>query len=353
MEKQPNKLKLPLLIVALVVLLLGGGFAVWSVLKKDEKNETVNTKTSTEQQPLTGRKDESGSIPELPQAIKDLLKSNNDNSFGAPKTPKTPPDPTKPPPPPPPPLYVNSVQAQQLIKAKAERIQGNDAAMNIIRAKYDIGKSLIDFNAAAQGAIDKMFNRVAGVDTTSNPSKRYLTYPIYGTHEQRGEQAYNQLLNLLSKDKTGYTLADTRHGDAPWWIDAVHVNLLIGTDTAHTWSADKIWWYQANRADVDWFKEMNGIGAEDKQLVDGKTGGTAWYWAGNMLTFVRRWVESIQYLDKVTEWEAIRTLTASKDKGGDGWNFTYINPANGVDTEGVLNPKDSTTNDNTDSLILA
>ena len=345
MENQASKFKLPLILLAIVLVLGGGGYAIWRVLRKDngdgEQPETANT----EEPPLTGRENVSNQNPGLTYediqnlfSLKDPSFGNNGGSGGGggggTKTP-------------PPPLYIKSAQAQELIKAKAERIQANEQVMNIIRAKYDIGRALIDFNVTSQFSIDSLMLKVAGTDFDRSDPKRYLNYPIYGTHEPRGDQARKELQNFLDQDKTGYTLANARHSGAPWWIPSIQVNLLIGTDTANTPTADQVWWSAANRQEVDWFKAMNGIWVNDNQLTEGNP---PWYWAGTTYTFVERWVEAIDRLDLVTEWEAIRTLSAPKKLGGDGWVFTYIDPNTGDDL--TTNFKPDTPTDPSSGLII-
>lgn len=338
-----------LVIVILFVLLLGGGFGLWMFLKPKPSENLAKETIDTGDDILTGRNDVSDQNTGLTTDQIDNLFGNQDNSFGTTQggsgdgtdevINNTPP-----------PLYVKGNRAKELIAAKAERLQSKGQVMDIIRAKYDIGKALIAFGTNAQGAIDSLMSKVAGVDISSNPTKRYLTYPIYGTHETTGAQARQQLQNLINENANGYSLANGRHGTKPWWIPALQINLLIGTDSAATWSADKIWWYQASRADIDWFKAMNGLWKSDRELLE-PSSGTPWFYAGNMRTFVQRWLDAIDRLDLVTEWEAIRTLTTPVAQGGDGWSFTYIDPATGTDYTSEYDPKDSTTNDNSDAIL--
>lgn len=339
-----------LIIVILFVLLIGGGFGLWMFLKPKSSEGTTNESTNTEDDSLTGRNDVSDQNTGLTAEQIANLFGNQDNSFGNTQNNNSGTGDVENTNPPPPPLYVKSNKAKELIAAKAERLQSKGQVMDIIRAKYDIGKSLIAFGQDAQRAIDSLMSKVAGVDLSTNPTKRYLTYPIYGTHESRGAQARQQLQNLINRDAHGFSLANGRHGDKPWWIPVLQINLLIGTDKADTWSADKIWWYQASREDIDWFKAMNGLWKNDRELLE-PSSGTPWYYAGNMRTFVRRWIEAIDRLDLVTEWEAIRTLTAPVAQGGDGWVFTYIDPNTGEDQTNQYDPQDSTTNDNVDAIL--
>lgn len=338
-----------LLIVGLIILLIGGGFGLWMFLKPKSTKEELE---STEEDALTGRMDVSDQNPGLTAEQIQFLFGNSDNSFTNPNSGGGSNDSNNENNNTTPPLFIKSFDAQQLISAKAERMQANEGIMDIIRAKYDIGRTLIDFNSDAQGAIDSMFSKVAGVNISSNPSKRYLTYPIYRTHEPRGATARSELQNILNLDIKGFTLSNARHGGEPWWVPSVQVNLLIGTDKQATWSADKIWWFKADRADVDWYKAMNGQWKGDRILLERKLNGEPKYWATNMRTFVQRWVEAIDRLDLVTEWEAIRTLSAPAAQGGDGWAFTYIDPTTGVDYSNTFNPQDPNTNDSTDALLI-
>jgi hypothetical protein len=346
MENQPNKT--PLLILGLVLILAVGGFAIWKVLRPKEEEETLvqeKKETTTETPVITGRNNVSNQNHGLTKEQIEFLFANNNSSFNSGNTGnEPPPQQTEP-------LYINGTRARALIVAKAEHLQSKVTVMDIIRAKYDIGKELINFNSDTQKAIDSLFSKVPGVDITSDPDKRYLTFPIYGKHESQGIPLRTDLQKLLDRGWEGLNLSNKRDSTMPWWLPSIQLNLLLGTTISTTISADNIWWYWGQRSELDYYKDFNGHQVDDRWLVKVTNKGKAAYPAGNLYTFVQRWVEAIDRLNKVTEWEAIRTLTAPVEKGGDGWLFTYIDPDTGKDQNGAYDPQDSTTNDTIDLIL--
>lgn len=346
MENQPNKT--PLLILGVLLILAVGGFAIWKVLrpKKDEEVTSQDKKESSEQTPvITGRNNASSQNPGLTKEQVAFLFANNNSSFNSGNTGN------EPPPKQVEPLYINGTRARALIVAKAEHLQSKVAVMDIIRAKYDIGKELINFNTDTQKAIDSLFSKVPGVDVTSDPAKRYLTFPVYGKYETQGPALRADLQKLLDRGWEGLNLSNNRDQTMPWWLPSIQLNLLLGTTISSTISADNIWWYWGQRSELDFYKDFNGHQVDDRWLVKIEPNGKAAYPAGNLYTFVERWVDAMDHLDKVTEWEAIRTLSAPVDKGGDGWRFTYIDPDTGSDHNDTYDPQDSSTNDTIDLIL--
>ena len=337
MENQPNNTKKTLLIIAIIVVLAGGGFAIWSVTKKDDDTLDSSTPPKDDEPKVDSRNDQSGLFKLTPEVIQHI-KDSQDNSFsgtnnGGGK-----------------PLFIKDKNVQDMIKEKAQRLQSNPAAMDLIRAKYRIGNSMIKNESQRQLAIDSLFAQFDGADFNTSPETRYLQYPIFGTHEEIGLRTKKQLENLLKKDPKGFSLSTHRHNDKPWWISAISVNLLVGTRVAATPSADRFWWGH-DGAQLDFFKRMNGVWKSAKEIVDGKTNGVPWFYAGGVFEFVETWLRAIERLDLVTEWEAIRTLSAPKEKGGDGVLITYIDPSTNVDLSSVYDPGENSTNDTTDPLI--
>jgi hypothetical protein len=344
--------KTPLLILGLLIILAGGGFVLWKVLrsKKDDDDEQQTriqetTESGSEAPVITGRNNVSSQNHGLTKEQIDFLFANNNSSFNSGNTGN----------PPPPqqtaPLYIKGTRARALIVAKAEHLQSKVNVMDIIRAKYDVGKELINFNSDTQGAIDSMFGKVPGVDITTDPAKRYLTFPIYGKHESQGVPLRVDLQKVIDSGFRGLNLSEKRDSSKPWWLPSIQLNLLLGTTVSSTVSADNIWWYWGQRSELDFFKDFNGHQVDDRWLVKVNDNGKAAYPAGNLYTFVERWVEAIDHLNKVTEWEAIRTLSAPADKGGDGWHFTYIDPDSGNDLNGAYDPQDSSTDDTIDLIL--
>jgi hypothetical protein len=351
MENQPsNPNKTPLLILGLLIILAGGGFVLWKVLrpKKDDEQAQIQEKkgTSTKDPVITGRNNASNQNPGLSNDQIAFLFGNNNSSFNSGNTGNEPPPPKQTAP-----LYIKGTRARALIVAKAEHLQSKVNVMDIIRAKYDIGKELINFNSDTQGAIDSMFAKIPGVDITTNPAKRYLTFPIYGKHESQGAPLKTDLQKVIDRGFRGLNLSEKRDSTKPWWLPSIQLNLLLGTTVSSTISADNIWWYWGQRSELDFFKDFNGHQVDDRLLVKVRSNGKAAYPAGNLYTFVERWVDAIDHLNKVTEWEAIRTLSAPVEKGGDGWRFTYIDPDTGSDQNGAYDPQDSSTNDAIDLIL--
>ena len=359
MENQPSSpstpsspSKTPLLILGLLIILAGGGFVLWKVLrsKKDDDDEQQTriqetAESGSEAPPITGRNNVSNQNHGLTKKQIDFLFANSNSSFNSGNTGN----------PPPPqqtePLYIDGTRARALIIAKAEHLQSKVHIMDIIRAKYDVGKELINFNNDTQEAIDTLFSKVSGVDVTSDPAKRYLTFPIYGKHESQGPPLRFDLQKLIDRGWQGLNLSNKRDSSVPWWLPSIQLNLLLGTTVSSTISADNIWFYWGQRSELDFYKRFNGHWVDDRWLVKVNDNGTPAYPAGNLYTFVQRWVEAIDHLNKVTEWEAIRTLTAPADKGGDGWHFTYIDPDTGNDQNGAYDPQDNSTDDMVDLIL--
>ncbi len=347
MENQNNHpLKLPLLILGILIVLGGGAFAIWKVTRPKKQEKEVQEQKQEKKTPvITGRNNVSNQNPGLTKEQVAFLFGNTNSSFNSGNTGNKPkPKQTKP-------LYVNGVRARSLITAKAEHLQSKPAVMDIIRAKYDVGRELINFNKDTQKAIDQLFSKVPGVDVTSNPAKRYLTFPIYGKHESQGAPLRADLQKLIDRGWEGLNLSNKRDSTMPWWLPSIQLNLLLGTTVSTTISADNIWWYWGQRSELDFFKDFNGHQVDDRWLVKVNSNGKAAYPAGNLYTFVQRWVEAIDHLNKVTEWEAIRTLTAPASKGGDGWDFTYIDPGTGDDHQSSYDPQDASTNDTIDLIL--
>ncbi|WMX13227.1 hypothetical protein [Aureispira sp. CCB-E] len=346
MENPTNKT--PLLVIGLLLILALGGWAVWAVLRpKKEEEPTVTTKkeTAASTPAVTGRNNVSSQNTGLTKEQIAFLFGHNNSSFNSGNTGNENQPKQKEP------LYIKGTRAQALITAKAEHLQSKVAVMDIIRAKYDIGRELIKFNSDTQKAIDQLFDKVSGVDVHSDPAKRYLTFPIYGKHESQGPALRSDLQKLLDRGWEGLNLSNKRDPTMPWWLPSVQLNLLLGTTVSTTISADNIWWYWGQRSELDFFKDFNGHQVDDRWLVKVNDNGKAAYPAGNLYTFVQRWVEAIDQLNKVTEWEAIRTLTAPTSKGGDGWLFTYLDPETGTDYSKSYDPQDSRTNDALDLIL--
>ncbi|BDS13053.1 hypothetical protein [Aureispira anguillae] len=289
--KQSNKLKVPLLILGVLVILFGGGMAVWMVTRKKEEPSAPiqNQEGAALPPPVTGRQDVSSLYSE-----EDLQHS----ALAGEQTPENRPDYTA--------VLMTSKEGKRLILDRMQKIQLNKADSDKLRAKHKVGRTLVGNNAfspSANKAIDKMFGLVAG--TTGG---NYLTYPVYGKYETEAAPLRNDIENFLSKDGQGYNLTSLRHGGNAWWFSSVGLNLMYGNSSSHLHSADKIWWYKADRAGLDFFKLINGHNVPDRRMVDEKRNGQGVFAAWGMYTLVKRWRDEMDFFDKVTREEAITAL---------------------------------------------
>lgn len=310
-----------ILYILLFVVLLGAGVGLWLV-SKNKKSNQENLDIG-----MGGRTDASGNLTEdelinielggnLTDTIVPNNNSNNESSSAA--------------------IYIHSVQAKQLIDNMVKALQSHAPTMNKIVAKHNVGQALVasqTFTGPAQAAIDKMFAKLPNIDQ-GNPN----TYPVYGTQEPGGATLRAQLQNLLDKGWQGLNLTNLRDSSQPWWIPELSLNLLTGTTTAATPSADNIWWGWAQTDEMEHYKHLNGhwvnnykdltkiINDSGQSVNKNAPGAKAAYPAGTLFTLVEKWVAEIDRLDQVTRQEAILQLQEN------GFNFTYVDPQSGVDT---------------------
>lgn len=286
MEKQNqlSKLKIPLLIIALVVILSGGGFAIWSITKKEDKKGS--TKGGKGGAPVKGRFNATGLYTEEELQHSALLDENS---------PDLTPQYTA--------VLMTSSEGIQLIENRMKRIQNNRRDSDELRAKHLVGRTLVNnalFSPQANKAIQKMFDLVDGVIGTD-----YLTYPVYGKFEEEGPRLRADIDAFLAKGGQGYNFGQKRHGGNAWWFGSVGLNLMYGSNKAHIHSADKIWWGAGGtemREGLDFFKLVNGHDVPDGRLL--VTAFAAW----NMYNFVKVWKTAMDFFDKVTRQEAIDAL---------------------------------------------
>lgn len=285
---KPNKqVKLPLLILGVLVILTGGGFAVWSVLKKEE--ETPGQSVSTEERPpVRGRANVSGLYSEeelAHSALAGKVTEENSPQYTA--------------------VWSGSSEGKRLILDRMKQIQLNIDDNNKVRAKHKVGRTLVDtstFSSTAIREINKMFSQLEGVVEND-----FLTYPIYGKFEKEGVALRRDLNNFLSKDGQGYNLSEFRHGGNAWWLGSVGLNLMYGNQSSHLHSADKIWWYKADRNGLDFFKRVNGHDVPDRRLLE-KQHGKGIFAAWGVYTLAKKWLDEMDYFDEVTRTEAIKAL---------------------------------------------
>lgn len=288
MEKKPNQLKIIFLIFAIVLVLGGGGFALWSLTRKEDE-QPIMQQTGSAPPPVTGRQDVTNLYTE---------QELNHTALATTKTPDKTPQYKA--------VLMTSKEGLRLIADRMRKIQLNKKDADFIRAKHKVGQTLVNiksFSSSANRAIDKMFGLVEGVT-----AGQYLTYPIYGQYETNGPRLRGDIENFLAKDGQGYNLTNLRHGGNAWWFSSVGLNLMYGNQSSHLHSADKIWWYKADRAGLDFFKLINGHNVEDRRLVDEKKNGKGVFAAWGMYTLVQMWRAELDFFDKVTREEAITAL---------------------------------------------
>jgi len=285
MEKS-NKLKIPLLIIALLVVFGGGSFAIWSITRKEEDEETESQIDGT---PVGGRLDATNFY---------TAEELNNNQLFDKKSPDLTPEYKA--------VLVSSTQGKQLVKDRAKKIQLSKVSSDLVRAKHDVGRTLVNnsaFSASANKEIAKMFGLIDG--TTAG---QWLTYPVYGQYETEAAPLRADIENFLAKDGQGYNLTNKRHSGNRWWFGSVGLNLMYGNSDSHLHTADNIWWGKLDRDGVDFFKKVNGHDTTDKHLVDKKKNGQGVFAAWGIYTLVKNWKAEMDYFDEVTRQEAIEVL---------------------------------------------
>lgn len=327
MDKVSNKTKTGILILVIVLVLAGGGFAAWKVLGTNKDDEPPQEQGEQEQlPPITGRID--ATSEETKMLTKDLVKK----LLGQQKQ-----DPNKPPPTG---VLQTSDEGKRLIEERMKDLQQVKETSDQIRAVYNVGRTLVDTSSWTTKAIDaigNMFGQLHNVDKDN-----YLTYPIFGKYETKGKPLRDELQRFLDQDWRGYNLSMKRHQGDAHWIGELSLNLIYGSQDAFVHSADNIWWYaggESARKGLDFFKAVNGHDIEDRRLLEMQTrngkkvfdtlqinepGTIGIFGAGVMYAFVKSWLNEMHYFDAVTEQTAIAALvaegylvkTAESTKGG-------------------------------------
>lgn len=329
-----------LVIVLLFLLLIGGGVGVFFMLKPlTDKKEPKEKQGSKEKKPsgATGRKVTTPHYTYDPAVLAKLL--NRDNGGTAPPKGKPGSSPNTP-------IYYKDPTVLNEIANIAAQWQLDSSKMDIIRAKYDIGKQMVGRQPEEKQAIDEVLGKLDKVNFTSHPDKHYLAYPVYGTKEPQGKKYRAELQNILDRGWEGLNLTHSRDSTAPWWCKNIGLNLLVGTTWPNTPKTDDVWRSWAPRSEVDFFKKLNRHWVQDADLADvfinrhntnqvvGRShpDARAAYCATGMFEFVERWVEEIDRLDRMTEFEVFRYMGSEHAKEN-RWYFTYTNPNTGVNEE--------------------
>lgn len=306
-KPQAHKLKIPLLILALIVVLGGGGFAIWMVTRKEDDNEQEQLEVG-KKPPVSGRLDATQLYTEEELAFSGLVDENS---------PDYTPEYTA--------VLMTSTEGKRLIETRMRKIQQNKKDSDFIRAKHKVGRTMFNnsaFSTKANKAIQKMFSLVDQTDGAN-----YLTYPVYGKYETDGPTLRADIDEFLSKDGQGYNMSMKRNGGNPWWFGSVGLNLMYGSKDAYVHSADQIWWAHIEgdkgRKGLDFFKLVNGHNVSDHRLLEMRlpNGGTVFdhrlinqpgvkgiFAAWGMVDLVKKWRNEIDYFNKVTRDEAIAAL---------------------------------------------
>lgn len=322
-------------IVLLFLLLIGGGVGVYFALKPKTKDDKGKEGTDTgEQGGASGRKVSTHS-PRIPPHVLAKLLADQQNIVNQGEPGSSPQNP----------LYYKSSQALNLIAMKAKEIQENPAAVDPLRAQYNIGEAMDGRNKDEQECIEEMFGKLLNIDFTSDPDRKYLSYPVYGTYEPNGKEYRAELQNLIDRGWEGLNLTHLRDHTQPWWLKKIGLNLLVGTTVYQTPTTHNTWASWAPRSELDFFKKFNGHWNDDKDLADvyvnrhntqqvvGKDhpDARAAFCATGMYEFAKRWIAEIDRLDEMTEVLAFKIL--SDPTADPRIYFTYVNPDTGVDEE--------------------
>lgn len=311
MDKVSNKTKTGILILVIVLVLAGGGFAAWKVLGTNKDDEPPQEQGEQEQlPPITGRTD--ATSEETKMLTKDLVKK----LLGQQKQ-----DPNKPPPTG---VLQTSDEGKRLIEERMKDLQQVKETSDQIRAVYHVGRTLVDTSSWTPKAIDaigNMFGQLHNVDKDN-----YLTYPIFGKYETKGKPLRDELQRFLDQSWDGYNVTNKRHSGSAHWIGQLSLNLIYGSQNEYVHTEDEIWWLnqgQSVRDGLDFYKAVNGHNVGDRTLLK-KVKGRPVFNAGVIYAFVQSWMNEMYYFDAVTEQTAIAALvaegylvkTAKSTKGG-------------------------------------
>ncbi|BDS12738.1 hypothetical protein [Aureispira anguillae] len=324
-----------LLIVLLLVLLVGGGIGVFFMLKPKGKDQDQE-KNPTDKKPsgASGRQVTDTHF-QVPPTI--LASITNGGGVTAPTPGELGSRPDKP-------IYYKHPKVLEHIAITASEWQKEGGArMDAIRSLYDIGRPMIETHSDAQQCIYEMFSKLAYIDYTSYPDRRYLAFPIYGTFEPKGKLYRAELKNILDRGWEGLNLTHSRDSSAPWWCREIGLNLLVGTTVSNTPKTDNVWRSWAPRSELDFYKGFNRHWVQDADLADvfinrHNTQQVVWkdhpdaraaYCATGMYEFVEDWVREIDRLDEVTRFSVFKSMRS--DKNPDRWYFSYVNPESGKD----------------------
>jgi hypothetical protein len=342
----PKKAPSSLLIGVLIVLLVGLGIGVYFSLKpktKDLDDETSGNDDGSgddDENPANGRNVTNTRFPLTPDQIAALIAS----SAPAPNPGEKGESPTNP-------IYYKDPDFLEAVEEEAKKIQVETSSgrMDAIRALYDVGETMMGRDSDEQECIEELFGKLPNVDFTSNPNRKYLTFPVYGTYEPRGRKFRAELQNIINSGWEGLNLTKLRDDDSPWWCKEIGLNLLVGTTWSNTPTTHNVQFSFAPRSELDFFKKFNRYWVDDAFLADKYidrdnknivvrsidlswyTNARAAYCATGMFEFVKRWLTEIDRLDVVTRKEAFESLIKTPENPTGTWYVTWINPETGKD----------------------
>lgn len=327
------------LIIVLIVVLLGGGAGLWAYLKPKTTDDQNNTDQGAAAATVnTGGRDippptDNNWINAALNTIDDPSMpkgsgggTGNEGSEGGPAEPGSKANP----------YYFKSPEALVKIEEQAKILAQSKVSIDRWRGRHDIGAPMIQgFHQDTLNAIDQLFGQLGGVDLSSDPERRYLSYPVYSTYEPNGAAIRQQLQKILDTGWEKLNLTDLRDASEPWVISALSMNLLVGT-VGGLWTPNsaQVQLSQAPRELLDFYKGMNGHWVSDAQLADefvnrydssqvvakGHPDARASFCAGHLYTLVEKWVAEIDRLDYLVEFYALKFLIQT------GTHFTNINP---------------------------
>jgi hypothetical protein len=297
MDKSKNNTKTGILILVIVLVLFGGGFAAWKILgTKEEETPPPPEQEQEKLPPITGRKD--ASSEENKVLTEDLVKK----LLGQQERDPNKPAPTA--------VLQSSKEGKALIEERMRHIQMNEGAADNVRAVHHVGRSLVNtssWTSKAIAAISNMFAQLHNVEKDN-----YLTYPVFGKFETKGEPLRAELQLFLDQSWEGYNVTKKRHSGDAHWIGQLSLNLIYGSDSAYVHTEDEIWWLnqgQSVRDGLDFYKAVNGHDVDDRRLLK-KVQDRPVYNAGVMHAFVQSWLNEMYYFDAVTKQTAIAALVA-------------------------------------------
>lgn len=343
-QPKPNKSPSTLLIVVLIIVLIGGGVGAYFLLKPKAddggNNSNNNNNNGDDEGGANGRNVTNHRFPLTPEQIAALVESQ----APGPTPGKVGSSPTNP-------IFYRDPEFLIAIEEEAKRMQSETSSeqMDAIRALYNIGEPMMGRDVPEQECIEHLFSQLPNVDFTSNPNRKYLQFPVYGTYEPKGRRYRAELQNIVNSGWQGLNLTHLRDDQAPWWCEEIGLNLLVGTTWSNTPSVHNTIVSFAPRNELDFFKKFNRHWVDDRYLGDkyvdkrnsslmillyeNNPNARAAYCATGMYQFVIRWIAEIDRLDKMTKKEAFENLITVKPDDPDHktWYVTYRNPATGVD----------------------